>query len=121
MTDVRAVAWPPLVVAVGHVLLLPVVPDGFLAAGPTGWRLLAGAEAAMLAVLVGSALRTTRRAVLPLVAATLGLFGLVFAGLVATDRIWPVALLLVATVAVIGYGLHRYELVHTGQVREADA
>ncbi|WP_372480336.1 hypothetical protein ACAH01_04160 [Halomicrobium sp. HM KBTZ05] len=95
---------PIVVLAVGHVLLAAVLPEN------ASLATLALAQAPMVVVFAGSVLdadrpsRTLWQGVVALAA-----LSLVVAGSIATfGTRWQVAAILVAVVAVAGYGLHRY-------------
>lgn len=102
---------PTYAFAVGQVGLVAVALDA-----PVPW--LAGAQAAVLAVLVAPDLTSLRDAWLAAgtVAGTALLGGLAYLALVAWDELWAAAVVLLAAGALAGYGLHRYELVATGGV-----
>jgi uncharacterized protein (DUF983 family) len=113
--DGRAV--PPSVVlfTVGQLAVLLAVPRGAPLA------LLVAAEAAVSLPLVVSLLGVGLRAtgVFTLVAIALG--ALVFGGLRALESLWLAALVVVPVVATLTYGLHRYERVVLGLVREGSS
>lgn len=99
-------------VAFGHLALAALVPET-----PAVAPLLA-AELGLFAMLVAPARRQKRS--LELAAATLlgvvALGVLVRTGLDRFDALWPTAALLALAVALLAYGLHRYELLATGQL-----
>lgn len=121
MTDHNG--WPPTVplfVAVGHVLLLAVIPERvtFELPATPALLLVTGAELLFLGILIASALRSPPRArgVMSILSGVVGLFVLLLASLSLTDQLWFLAIIFSSVVAVIGYGIHRVELVRTGQV-----
>jgi hypothetical protein len=111
--------FPPLAFATGHVLLLPLDPDTSLALSPSpGLLALLAGEAVLVAALVLPSLRTPPRlrrfGTVSL--AMLGLVGVVLGTLALTDRLWMVATALLLVTGTLCYGVHRYELLVTGQV-----
>lgn len=102
----------PYVLALGHLGLAVLFPDG-----PT-LQALALVESGFLLVLGGPFLRRgadLRVAVAPFVAAAV-LFGAVAAGLRWLDSTAAAALVLAIVAGLLAYGLHRYELVRLGLV-----
>ncbi|AGB38641.1 hypothetical protein [Natronococcus occultus] len=101
----------PYAIAVGHVLLLALFPDGI---DPIAFVL---AEAGLLAVLVLPALQT--RAPLRTAAGTLltvAVLGGVSWLAVVSLSLWQAAAVTAGTIALAGYALYRYGLVALGLV-----
>lgn len=100
--------------ALGQVLLV-----GFV---PTLTRLqIAAAQAGLILLLVAPGLRDAPLRTLGAFAVTGGgLFGVAAGVHDVTGHLWLATVALVATVALFGYGLHRYQLVELDLV-EADA
>jgi hypothetical protein len=110
---VLAVAWyalpVPYAVAVGHLLLVGVVP------GDAALVRVAPAEAGLLGVLLSEAstVDAPGRFVAAMLAAGVVLLGAAWAGSVA-GGLPGAAVALVVVGAVLGYALHRYELLRLG-------
>ncbi|QCC60466.1 hypothetical protein NP511_00505 [Natrinema thermotolerans] len=102
---------PPYALAVGHVALVAVLPDGI---EPVPFAIV---EAAFLAVLLAPVLRVDRpRAIAGVAVVGAGALAGI-AWLVADAHSTPAAAAtLVAVLGVVAYGLHRYELVRLGLV-----
>lgn len=101
---------PIFVFAAGQFALLALFPEGV----PLGRLVLA--EAGLLGTLAGSVVRTPdpSRTVAVTLAAFLGLGALLRAGRLWGDAVWISGALLIGSVAIVSYGLHRYELVLMG-------
>ena len=102
-------------------------PASAFAAGQVGVVALAGdwslgvvgiGELAVFAVLLAPALPSARgrRFAVQTVVATVALGGVAYGAHRAWETTWATALVLVAVAALVGYGLHRYELLGTGRV-----
>lgn len=113
-----AAAWyalgVPYALAAGHVILVAGTPGLEL---PT----IVLVELAFLVLLVASVGRTPapRVAGVVVLVAGLGLGALAGATLLAQE-LWVAAVVLVGTIALVAYAVHRYELVRLGLVTEAD-
>lgn len=104
---VLAVLPAPYAFAAGHAAFLVVPPEP---------RILLGVEAGLLLVLVSAALASrTPRTVLAGVAVSLvGLWALLWAATVVQPSTWTAAAVLLVTVALLVYGIDRYERVRLG-------
>lgn len=95
--------------ALGQILFAVLVPE------PTGIQ-LGVVEGGLLVLLIGS----TDDRIVSTTVLTTGAFVLLFTIIFATrewwDGLWPAALTLVATVGLLGYVMHRFELVRLGLV-----
>lgn len=100
---------PVYAFAVGQVAVVALAGDWPL-------RYVAGAELAVLAVLVAPDLATARgrRLAAGTVAGIGVLGGGAFVAQLTWETTWATAVVLVGVVALASYGLHRYELVATG-------
>ncbi|MCU4741566.1 hypothetical protein OB955_10750 [Halobacteria archaeon AArc-m2/3/4] len=108
----------PYAIAVGHVVLMALFPDGI---DPLSFVL---AETVFLAMLLVAAIRTSRpiRFASVAIVATLVLAGTAWVTLetqTQTQPLWVAAVALVGVGCLAVYGLHRYELVRLGLVSEA--
>jgi hypothetical protein len=108
LVGARLLLSPVVVYALGHVLALGIRPSLSLSA-------IAVLEIALLSVLARSArLRSRPRFVRAFGPLAVGLAGLTLLVATQLQSLWMVFALLVATVGLAGYGLHRYELVELG-------
>lgn len=105
----------PYAVAAGHVLLLPVFPDGAHSLS------VAVVEAGFLALLVAEAAATPapRRFAATGVAAAIGLGALAW-GFAATQSVPIAAAVLLLVFGAGAYGIHRYGLLATGGLTTTD-
>ena len=100
--------------ALGQVAAAAVLGDGATALA------VAGAEAGLLVLLVAPLAAADARSVVAFAAATAGLLAVLRLARSAWEPLWAAAVALGLVAAAVAYGIHRYERVQLGLVREGD-